>query len=163
MSAVKPRMKPCVVRAVSSGRAMAMFLGTISPKIIVTTVPRARPIASDSGRDHAVRHAGRGQRAVDEVGDRGLGEETDRQVGHGDADLGAGELGGQRAQRELDAARALVAVGGGALDARPVDRDEGELGGDEEAAGGHEGQRDEQQQEGGHDAHQVFSAVVRGL
>ena len=39
LSAVKPRMKPCVVRAVSSGRAMAMFLGTISPKIIVTTVP----------------------------------------------------------------------------------------------------------------------------
>ena len=47
--AVKPRMKPWVLRAVWSGRAMAMFLGTISPKIIVTTVPRTRPSASASG------------------------------------------------------------------------------------------------------------------
>ena len=156
-------MKPWVVRAVSSGRAMAMFLGTISPKIIVTTVPRARPSAERERRDDALGHAGRGQRAVDEVGDRRLGQETDGQVGHGDADLGAGELGRQRAQRELDAAGALVTRGGGALDAGPVDGDEGELGGDEQAAGGHERQRDEQEQEGGHDAHRVISAVVLGL
>ena len=61
------------------------------------------------------------------------------------------------------AAFALVTVGGGALDAGPVDRDERELGCDEEATGGHEGQRDEEQQEGGHDAHPEVSAVVRGL
>ena len=142
---------------------MAMFLGTISPKIIVTTVPRTRPSASASGRDHALGHAGRRQRVVDEVGDRRLGEEADGQVGHGDADLGAGELRRQRAERQLDAAGALVTGGRGALDAGPVDGDEGELGGHEQAAGGHEGQRHEQEQEGGHDAHQAISAVVRGL
>ena len=46
-----------------------------------------------------------GQRAVDQLGDGRLGEEADRQVGDGDADLGAGELGRQRAQRQLDALR----------------------------------------------------------
>ena len=137
---VKPRMKPWVARAVASGRAMAMFLGTISPKIIVTTVPRARPSVSASGVTAPSGRPAEAERAVDELGDRRLGEEADRQVGDGDADLGPGELGRQRAQRELDAAGALVAVGGGAVDARPVDGDEGELGGDEEAAGGHEGQ-----------------------
>ena len=35
MSAVKPRMHRWVARAVASGRAMAMFLGTSSPKIMV--------------------------------------------------------------------------------------------------------------------------------
>ena len=156
-------MKPCVVRAVCSGRAMAMFLGTISPKIIVTTVPTARPRPSDSGVTTPSGSPADVSGPSMQVGDRRLGEEADGQVGDGDADLGAGELGGQRPQRELYAAGALVALGGGALDARSVDRDEGELGRDEETTGGHEGQRDEQQQEGGHDAHPEFSAVVRGL
>ena len=103
---------------------MAMFLGTISPKIIVTTVPSASP-SRERQRDHdAVRHPGGGQRAVDEVGDGGLGEEADGQVGDGDADLGAGELRREGAEGELYAAGALVALGGGALDARPVDGDE---------------------------------------
>src|SRR5690606_22116883 len=87
----------------------------------------------------------------------------DGEVGDGDADLGAGELGRERTERELDAARALVATGRRAFDARPVDGYEGELGGHEQTTGGHEGQRHEQEQEGGHDAHPVIGAVVPGL
>ena len=49
VSAVNPRMNPWVVRAVCSGRAIAMFLGTISPKIMVSTVPSTRPRPSASG------------------------------------------------------------------------------------------------------------------
>ena len=112
-------MKPWVARAVSSGRAMAMFLGTISPKIIVSTVPRA---SADAERDRRRRRrsgsAGGGERSVDQLGDRRLGEETDGQVGDGDADLGAGELGRQRAERELHALGARVTAGGGPLDLR---------------------------------------------
>ena len=44
-----------------------------------------------------------GERPVDELGDGGLGEEADRQVGDGDADLCARQLGREAAQRRLDA------------------------------------------------------------
>ncbi len=47
-TAVNPRMKPWVARAVPSGSAIARFLGTSSPKIIVSAVDRvsAMPIAT---------------------------------------------------------------------------------------------------------------------
>ena len=50
MAAVKPRMKRWVARAVCMGLAMARFLGTSSPKIIVRNVPSSRPIAVATGR-----------------------------------------------------------------------------------------------------------------
>ena len=43
-------MKRWVARAVCMGLAMARFLGTSSPKIIVRNVPSARPIAVATGR-----------------------------------------------------------------------------------------------------------------
>ena len=39
-------MNPCVRRAIGSGKAIAIFLGTSSPKIIVTTVASTRPTAT---------------------------------------------------------------------------------------------------------------------
>ena len=61
----------------------------------------ARPI--ETGRTPPGGDAERLQRPVDQLGDRGLREVADGQVGDGDADLGAGELGGERAQRRLHA------------------------------------------------------------
>ena len=78
------------------------------------------------------------ERLVDQLGDRGLGEVADGQVGDRDADLGTRQLGGERAQSALDTDRARIALGGGLVDLAPVDRDEGELGGDEDPAGGDE-------------------------
>ena len=50
LAKVKARWNPCVARAVSIGRAMARFLGTSSPKMIVRNVLRTRPVASAVGR-----------------------------------------------------------------------------------------------------------------
>ncbi len=114
-------------------------------------------------RHDALGQSGGRQRRVDQVGDGGLGQEADGQVGDRDADLGAGQLGGQRAQGELDALGAVVAVSGGALDSGTVDGHEGELRGHEQPAGGDQRQRHEQQHDGGHDALPGDGAVVRGL
>ena len=57
---VKPRMSACVRRAIGKGSAIASFLGTSSPKIIVAMVARVRPRATEtpgtalSGRPVAV-------------------------------------------------------------------------------------------------------------
>ena len=56
-TAVKPRMKPWVARAVSSGLARARFLGTISPKSIVRMVPSVRPMATEMGDTPPSGHA----------------------------------------------------------------------------------------------------------
>ena len=163
VSAVKPRMKPCVVRAVCSGRAMAMFLGTISPKIIVTTVPSARPSASDSGvtTESGVPAAARGPSMRSEIAGSARKPiarlvtvmPTWAPESCVDSD--------RRASCTPRAPSSPSAAARSTLGA--VDGDEGELRGHEEAAGGHEGQREEEQEEGGHDAHRSFSAVVRGL
>ena len=50
MAAVNARMNRCVARAVCMGLAMARFLGTSSPKIMVRNVPSASPIAVATGR-----------------------------------------------------------------------------------------------------------------
>jgi hypothetical protein len=51
---VKPRWNPLTARAVASGREMARFLGTSSPKIMV------RPVASTSARAMEVERAATG-------------------------------------------------------------------------------------------------------
>ena len=69
--AVKPRWKPWAARAVSSGGAIARFLGTSSPKTMVSA-GRERP-ARSRARRRATAPAGDAdglQRAVDQVGDR---------------------------------------------------------------------------------------------
>ena len=75
------------------------------------------------------------ERAVQQLGERRLGEHADDQGGDGDAELGAGELEGQLLQRLDDPAGPPVALGGGLLGVRPLDRDQAELGGHEEAVG----------------------------
>ena len=49
ITAVNPRWKRWVARAVAIGLASARFLGTSSPKIIVAKVPTTRPIAAAIG------------------------------------------------------------------------------------------------------------------
>ncbi len=83
--------------------------------------------------DRDAGHGGRGdpggpQRTAEQRGDGGLGEEADDQVGQGDPDLGARELGRQRAQGRAHALRLLVARVGGPVHGRPVHGDEGVLG-----------------------------------
>ena len=141
------RWKRCVARAVSIGRAMARFLGTSSPKIMVSAGAEGQGEATASGCTAPSGTPSASSGAVDQLGDRRLGQEADGQVGDGDPDLGAGELGGQRAQRRLDARGAGVTGGGGLVDLRPVDGDEGELRGDEDAARRDEEQRGPAQQE----------------
>ena len=147
---VKKRMKPCVARAVSIGLAIARFLGTSSPKIIVSVVPRASPMPMASGWTTLVGHAGGFQRRRDQVGDRRLGQEADGQVGDRDADLGPGELGRQRPQRDQHSLGAGVTLGRELLDLGPVDGHERELRRHEHAARGDQQQRDRQQDPRGH-------------
>ena len=113
----------------------------------------------------AVGHARAGERVAHQRRDRGLGEEADRQVGHGDAHLGAGQLGRERLEGGLHAGGGGVTAAGRALHGGPVDGHEGELGGDEDAAHRDEGQRGEQEEPRGHDAapRMVRETVVRRL
>ena len=90
---VKVRWKSWVARATCIGRAIARFLGTSSPKIIVS---KALRVERDPHRDraHGAARDPQGlERPVDQLGDRGLGEVADGQVGDRDADLRSGELG----------------------------------------------------------------------
>ena len=145
-TAVKPRWKRWVARATAIGLASARFLGTSSPKIIVAMVPSVSPMPTAIGVTAPSGHAEAVERPVDQLGDRGLGQEADRQVGDRDADLGAGELGREAAQCLLQPLRRGVTSGGRPLDLAAVDGDEGELGRDEHAAGEDEEQRCDQQQ-----------------
>ncbi len=65
------------------------------------------------GMDQLVGQAGGRQGSVDQLGDGRLRQEADGEVGDGDPDLRSGELGGQGAQRQLDADRARVTGGRG--------------------------------------------------
>ena len=69
----------------------------------------------------------------EQLGQRRLGQEAGQQRGEGDAELRAGELEGQLAQRRADRARRRRSPASARRSiSRPVDRDEGELGRDEE-------------------------------
>ena len=61
------------------------------------------PIDHGDAGDGAVGQPGRGERAVQQLGERGLGEHADDEGGDGDAELGAGELEGQLPQGLDDA------------------------------------------------------------
>ena len=96
MKRVKPRWKPASARAVARGMAMARFFGTSSPKIIVTAVARMSAIATATGEDGAIGKSESPQRGSQQMGDGGLSQETDGQIGDGDPELGPRQLGGQR-------------------------------------------------------------------
>lgn len=80
----------------------------------------------------------------EEAGEGGFSEVAGEQGSDRDAELGAGELERQLAQRVPDRAGDAVAALGLLRDLGPVDGDEGELGGDEPRVGG--GEEDERQQ-----------------
>src|SRR5699024_7564673 len=117
------------------------------------------PGGEDQGDGHGDRAGGdRAEPGVDEagadeLGDRGLREEADAQVGDGDPQLRPGELCGERLHPLQDPAGALVAGLGGRFHVVAVDGDQGELGGDEATAGGDEQEADRQGDEGTDQVH----------
>ena len=78
---MKPRWKRWTAFAVASGAAIARFLGTSSPKIIVTPVARIRAIASAIAGTAPSGTPIDSSGPDDEVGDRRLGHVADQQVG----------------------------------------------------------------------------------
>ena len=94
----------------------------------------------------ALGHPERGHRAGQQGGHGRLGQEADQQVGDRDPELGAGELGGQPAQRRQHAAGGPVAALGGPLDRGPVDGHERELRRDEHPAGDHQPDAEQDEQ-----------------
>lgn len=90
------------------------------------------------------------QGARDQLGDGRLGEHADDQIGHGDAELGAGELEGQVPYGLEGAGGAPLTALDGALEAGTLDGGEGELGSDERTAGQREQHRHGEQEHFGH-------------
>ena len=151
LAAVKPRWKPCVARAVSIGRAIAKFLGTSSPKSIVSTVLRISAMAIAIGRTAPSGMPMASKRTVDEAAIAGSARKPMARLVTVMPDLGARQLGGEAAQRLLHTLRSGVTGRGGAVDLVAVDGDEGELGGDEHAAGEDQEQGDREEQPFGHE------------
>ena len=128
---VKPRCSGATMRAVGSGRLIARFLGMSSPTTIekplttmiarmpATMPPTTCPRTDCSSGIRSRRHDGR------------LGGVAEQDGGQRDAELGAGELGGQPAQRLQDRLAAPVVGRGLALHQTRVERHERELAGDE--------------------------------
>ena len=123
-------------RSPSAGRSRGSW-APARRRCIVSRRAERQPDAEGQRADRALgqpdgRRAGR----VDQVGDGRLGEEADRQVGDGDADLGAGELGRQRrAGRAARPRRRRRPSAAARSTATAVDGDEGELRGDEHTRG----------------------------
>ena len=130
---------------------------------------RGQQHADDHGDtgDGALGDAGREERAVQQLGERGLGEHADDERGDGDAELGAGELEGQLLERLDDRTGPSVALGGGLLGVGRLDRHQAELGRHEESVGENQQERRSEEQQGdGHDAAacayaRIGSAVCR--
>ncbi len=106
-------------------------------------------------------HPERRERLAQELPDRRLGEEADGEVGDGDPELGAAELGRQRAQPFEDPCGLPITRLRGALHGGPVDGDEGELGSHEDAAGEHEEEGRQEEQPLGHQ--EAIVPVVQGI
>ena len=136
-------------RAVGNGLATARFLGTSSPKIIDTDVAissanaSAMPSTMLAGMPIAV------SGACSSVRDDGFGQVTGGQRRDRDAELGAGELEGQRAVRLLDERVAPAAGLGVGVDGAAFQRGQRELGGDEHRRSRRQQQEGEQAEERG--------------
>ncbi len=142
---VEIRIGVMTVFAVSSGSEIAMLFGTSSPNTIDSTVaidsPKSRPTVSavTVGQPDGLERAG------DQVGHRRLHDEAQRQGGDGDADLRAGQLGGQRPQPDHQRLGAAVALGGLFGHGGPVDGHQAELGRDVQGGAGDQQQADTDQ------------------
>ena len=140
MIRVNPRWKPWTALAVPIALAIARFLGTSSPKIMVTALARDEGDRQSDTVNGAGRNPERLQRGVDQRSDRGLGEVTDEQVGDRDPDHGRLKAGVERVCSPCRTPRALaVTFIGLAVSPGPVHGDEGEFGSDEGSAGHDEG------------------------
>ena len=106
---------------------MARFFGASSPSTIWTTVDEQQH------QDHRHRQAdrpgdaGRAEQVGEPVTEEGLGDVTDEQRGHGDAELRAGEHERQPAGDRQRPRGGLVALVGEAAQLAPVDGDVAEL------------------------------------
>ena len=142
-SIVDTRIGVTTILAVSSGSAMAMFLGTSSPNTIDSTVATISPNSAPTDLAATARPA-RSPPASggDQIGQRGLHDEAQRQGGDGDADLRAGQLGRQRAQADHQRPGAAVTLRGLLGDGRPVGGDQAELGGDVQCGAGDQDEAD---------------------
>ena len=108
--------------ATASGDEIAQFLGTSSPTTIRKTVDRAVPMTSAAEAAAVPGEPETLQGARDQLGDGRLGEHADDQIGHGDAELGAGELEGQVPYGLEGAGGAPLTALDGALEARSARR-----------------------------------------
>lgn len=128
-----------------------------------------RPVLGDQLADHHQDDGGQGgadderhrggdrggeaevlDRAADQLGDRGLGQHADDQVGDGDAQLGAGELEGQRPDGLERPGGSALAAPGGRFELAALDGGQRELGRDEGTARDGEEERQEEQKHFGH-------------
>jgi hypothetical protein len=133
---VKARCGPATSRAVASGAEIPRFCGRSSPKIIENAVATSRATASDTpGSAEAgtpARLSGPSSGPSSSAPRDGLHQVPHHQRGERDPHLCAGELGRQALDGDHHALRAAVTGVSGPLDARSVDRDQGELGGHED-------------------------------
>ena len=148
--AAKTRTGSATTFAVASGAEMPRNWGSSSPKTIEKTVASTRARALDTALDRAGREPEGREGAGQEAADRGLGQRADDERRDRDADLRRGQLRRELGDRLEHDPGARVTLVDGALDRRAVDRDERELGGDEDGRAGGEQHRDEQQEPLGH-------------
>ena len=104
--------------------------------------------AGGHGDGHPVAHE-----VGEEVGQGGLHGVAQEHRGQGDADLGAGQEGGQASQGPLDDGGALVPGGGAGLDGGGVEGDQGELTGHEQGGAHGEDHADSDHEPVGHAGH----------
>lgn len=105
-------------------------------------------------------YADGGEGAVEYLRERRFGEHADDEGGDGDAELGAGELERQLLERAHHLEGPAVTLGRGLLGLRPLDGDEAELGGHEEAVGEDQQERGSEEQQG--DGHAAASRCREG-
>ncbi|GAA3074980.1 hypothetical protein GCM10020254_18630 [Streptomyces goshikiensis] len=102
------------------------------------------------GGGGAGRQSHRLERALQQGGDRGLGDHADDQAGHGDAELRAGELERQAADGDEGALRAPLAALDGLFELAALHGRQRELRRDEDSTGEAEQQRHDEQEHFGH-------------
>ena len=135
--------------AVTIGLASARFLGTSSPKIMVTTVPNSSPIAAAIGVTAPCGTPSRSSGPSMRSETAGSARKPMARLVTVIPTWAPESWVESDAQRPLEPLRPGVARGGLLLDLGAVDGDEGELGRDEESARRDECEREREQQQGG--------------
>ena len=134
---MKTRVGPATINAVCSARWECDRLGR---EFAEDDVQRGD---DDEGDTHSQRmdrddggHVGKaGEQRFDQAGDRRLTDPAEREAGHGDPDLGGGNVAIGIRDGLAHTGRAPVSLGDQLIDPGLSDGDEGELRGDEEPVG----------------------------